>query len=248
MIALLAGNSVALAQGGFLEQGRDLLRQGQTPGTAPLAPPTGGLTEQKAEAGLREALRLGTQRAIARVGKADGYFKDPAIRIPLPGLLEQSRRALRAAGAAGLLDDLELRMNRAAESAAPKAVQIFTDAIGKMSVADAKAIVGGPKDGATQYFKRTTTEPLTQAFRPIVERTLSEAGAVQAYDAVLKRTSGALAGLSSLGAGTADVNLTDFVLDKALAGLFHYVATEEAAIRANPAARTSELLRQVFGP
>jgi hypothetical protein len=240
---------LAAAQGNLLEQGKDLLRQG------PASRGTGsaGVTSQQAEAGLREALQTATQRTVARVGKADGYMKDPSIHIPLPGFLASAKQNLGKVGASGVLDDLELRMNRAAETAAPKAIDIFKRAIAAMSVSDAKAIVSGPNDAATQYFKRTTTQPLTEAFRPIVERSLADAGATKAYESAVQRVSSAspLGGLGgALGGGSTvpgNFNLTDYAVGKSLDGLFHYIAQEEAAIRTNPAARTTALLKQVFG-
>lgn len=242
-VVLLAPAS-AVAQGSLLEQGKELLRQ---------RPSTGGsggtgVTAQQAEAGLREALQTATQRTVARVGKADGYLKDPNIHIPLPGFLASAKQTLGRVGASGMLDDLELRMNRAAESAAPKAIDIFKKAIAGMSVSDARAIVSGPNDAATQYFKRTTTEPLTQAFRPIVERSLADAGATKAYQGAVDRLAGAspLGGLGG-SAMPGNFNLTDYAVGKSLDGLFHYIAREEAAIRTNPAARTTALLKQVFG-
>jgi hypothetical protein len=246
----LAGGG-AFAQGSILDQGKDLLRRQTAPDQSG-ASRGAGLTSQQAEGGLREALRTATQRTVARVGKTDGYLKDPAIRIPLPGFLASAKSTLGKAGAAGPLDDLELRMNRAAEAAAPKAVDIFGNAIASMSVSDAKAIVSGANDAATQYFKRTTTGPLTAAFRPIVERSLADAGATRAYESAMQRVSsasplGSLGG--SLGGSPAagSFNLTDYAVEKSLDGLFHYVAQEEAAIRTNPAARTTDVLKQVFG-
>jgi hypothetical protein len=202
---------------------------------------------------LREALRTATQRTVSRVGKTDGYMKDPSIHIPLPGFLASAKTNLGKVGAAGPLDDLELRMNRAAEQAAPKAVDIFSKAISSMSVSDAKGIVSGPNDAATQYFKRTTTGPLTEAFKPIVERSLADAGATKAYENAMHSVSASssLGGLGgALGGHTgapANFNLTDYAVGKSLDGLFHYIAQEEAAIRTNPAARSTELLKQVFG-
>src|SRR5262245_3249521 len=160
------------AQGNILDQGKDLLRQQTAPGSSS-ASRGAGLTNQQADSGLREALRTATQRTVSRVGKTDGYMKDPSIHIPLPGFLASAKQNLGKVGAAGPLDDLELRMNRAAEQAAPKAVDIFSKAISSMSVSDAKGIVSGPNDAATQYFKRTTTGPLTEAFKPIMERSLA---------------------------------------------------------------------------
>ncbi len=248
----------AVAQGNLLDQGRDLLggKSGATSGTA-----ASGLTSSQADSGLREALRVASQRTVARVAKPDGFLKDPAVKIPLPSYLASARDLMAKAGMSGMLDDLELRMNRAAEAAAPKAADIFGKAISSMTVSDARGIVSGPQDAATQYFKRTTTQPLSQAFRPIMEQSLSQAGATQAFHKVSQSAAsstssatgglGGLAGLAGLGGGGSAApqgfDLTDYAVEKALAGLFHYIGQEEAAIRTNPAARSTELLKQVFG-
>jgi hypothetical protein len=147
-------------------------------------------------------------------------------------------------------------------------VDIFSKAISSMSVSDAKAIVTGPQDAATQYFKRATTQPLTQAFKPIMEQSLSQSGATQAFQKVSQSVSssasgaagglgglGGMAGMAGLGGGGGasgaaapqGFDFTDYAVGKALDGLFHYIAREEAAIRSNPAARSSDLLKQVFG-
>lgn len=249
--------SQSFAQGNLLDQGRNLLGGSSGGGTTSAS----GLTNTQADSGLREALRVATQRTVSRVGKTDGYLKDPAIKIPLPSYLGSARDMMAKAGMSGMLDDLELRMNRAAEAAAPKAADIFGKAIANMSVSDAKGIISGPNDAATQYFKRTTTKPLTDAFRPIMEQQLSQAGATQAFQKVSQSVAGStsgstgslgsLAGLAGMaGGGTAapqNFDFTDYAVGKALDGLFHYVGTEEAAIRTNPAARSTDLLKQVFG-
>jgi hypothetical protein len=245
------------AQGNLLDQGRSLLggKSGGSGGGA------ANLSNAQADSGLREALRVATQRTVGRVGKPDGYLRDPAIKIPLPSYLASARDLMAKAGMSGMLDDLELRMNRAAETAAPKAADIFGKAISSMSVSDAKGIVTGPQDAATQYFKRTTTQPLTQAFRPIMEQSLSQAGATQAFQKVSKSVAGSasgatgglggLAGLAGMGGGGTAApqgfDFTDYAVGKALDGLFHYIGQEEAAIRTNPAARSTDLLKQVFG-
>jgi hypothetical protein len=244
--------SSAYAQGSLFDQGRNLLGGGGTGATS------GGLTNQQAESGLREALRVASQRTVSQLGKPGGYLNDPAVKIPLPSYLETARQLLAKAGMAGQLDDLQLRMNRAAESAAPKALDIFTKAISAMSVNDARGIVGGPQDAATQYFKRTTTQPLSQAFRPIIDQSLSQAGATQSFNKLSQSLSsnagGALGNLGSLGglgggaaAKPTNFSFTDYALEKALDGLFAYIGKEEAAIRNNPAARSTDLLKQVFG-
>jgi hypothetical protein len=240
-LLMLAAGPV-LAQGNLLDQGRQLLQ------SAPSTSGAGGLTNAQADSGLREALKVATQKTVAQVGKSGGYLNDQAIHIPLPGYLETAKKGLGAVGAGGMLDDLETRMNHAAEDAATKAYPIFADAISKMSVSDAKAIVTGPNDAATQYFKRTTSGPLTEQFRPIVDKALSETGAMQAYKASESKlaSSSPLGGLAGA-SGAQNFNLTDFTVGKGLDGLFHYIALQEAEIRTNPAARTTAILKQVFG-
>ncbi|HUB95928.1 MAG TPA: DUF4197 domain-containing protein [Stellaceae bacterium] len=233
----------ALAQGSLLQQGEGLLGKvpsggGQSGGNA-----GAGLSSGEIGSGLKDALKVASQRVVDRVGKVDGYNGDPAIRIPLPGPLEKIEGPLKAMGAGGALSDLQLKMNRAAEQAAPKALDIFIDAASKMTINDAHAILAGPNDAATQYFRRTSSASLTQAFRPVVQGTLSSVGAVQAFSSVQAKAQTIPFG----GQEVAKFNLTDFTVGKALDGLFHYMAVEEAAIRTNPAARSTELLKKVFG-
>ena len=239
----------ASAQNTLFDQGRGLLNQ-VPGGVIPGAPrqgsaPSGGgsLSQGEIGSGLKDALRVASQRVVGRVGKTDGYKGDPAIRIPLPDPLQKIQGPLKSMGASGMLDDLQLRMNRAAEQAAPKALNIFTDAISKMTIDDARGILNGPQDAATQYFKRTTTSSLTTSFRPVVDQSLSGVGAV----GVFKSLQGRAADIPLAGQQVQSFNLTDFTVGKALDGLFHYLGVEEAAIRTNPAARTTDLLKKVFG-
>ena len=238
----------AAAQNSLLDQGRGLLNQvpsGGLPGATGGSHPGAGasLSQGDIGAGLKDALKVASQRVVGRVGKADGYNGDPAIRIPLPGPLQKIESPLKAVGASGMLDDLQLKMNRAAEQAAPKALPIFTDAASKMTITDARAILDGPQDAATQYFKRTTSSQLTKEFRPIVDQSLSGVGAVSAFKSVQTKA----AGIPLAGQEVQGFNLSDFTVGKALDGLFHYLGVEEAAIRTNPAARTTDLLKKVFG-
>lgn len=138
-------------------------------------------------------------------------------------------------------DDLELKLNRAAEAATPKAKTLFVDAISEMSVEDARKILDGPKDSATRYFEGKMTAPLKTEMRPIVDGTLAQVGAIQAYDNIMGQY-GQLPFVPDVKA-----DLTNYALDMALQGLFHYIAVEEAAIRENPVKRTTELLQKVFG-
>lgn len=201
------------------------------------------LSQNQIGAGLKDAMKVASRKVIGQVGKPNGYFGDPAIRIPLPGGLERVAQPLRAVGAAGLLDDLTLRMNRGAEQAAPKALNIFVDAASSMSFDDARGILTGPQDSVTQYFQRTTSGTLTTEFHPIVSTALTGAGAMRALKSVQDRASTIPFVSQSMGR----FDLVDFTVGKALDGLFHYLAVEEAAIRTNPLARSTNLLRSVFG-
>ena len=248
--ALLAAlPTAALAQGSLLDQGKSLLNGAER--GARTGPRSGGgsagsgaaLSQSEIGSGLKDALKVASQRVISRVGKTDGYWGDSAIRIPLPGPVEKVGDALKAVGAGGMVDDLHLKMNRAAEQAAPKALNILVDAASRMSIDDARSILTGPNDAATQYFKRASSQQLTSAFRPVVDSSLSRVGAVKAFNGVKSRA----ASIPFAGQEVNGFNLTDFTVGKALDGLFHYMAIEEASIRANPAARTTDLLKKVFG-
>ncbi|MEM8986012.1 MAG: DUF4197 domain-containing protein [Pseudomonadota bacterium] len=203
------------------------------------------LTDADAAAGLREALSVGVDRVIARVGVVDGYLLDNAIRIPLPGYLGDAQRLLGQIGFSYLLDDLETRLNRGAERAAPLARDIFRTAITDMSVVDAVDIVRGGDTAATDYFRGKMTPPLQTAFRPILSEELDGAGATAALDNLVDRYSAIP--LAPQMAGDAKGQLIDHGLDYALRGVFYYLGKEEAAIRQDPAKRTSEILRKVFG-
>jgi hypothetical protein len=229
---LLLMSTTIWAQNNLLQQGLGLLSSGGST--------TGSLTQGEMGDGLKEALRVGTEAVVARLGKTDGFNTDTAIHIPLPGQLATVQKALKAAGYSGLVDDLELRLNRAAEQATPKAKALFVDAISAMTIKDAQQILNGPDDAATQYFRKAMGPGLAKEMAPIVDATLAEAGAVQAYDSMM----GQYKALPFM--PDAKANLTDYVVEKGMDGIFHYVAKEEAAIRTNPAARTTDLLKKVF--
>ncbi len=207
------------------------------------APAGAALSQSQIGSGLKDAMKVASRKVIGQVGKPGGYFSDPAIKIPLPGGLERVAGPLRAVGAAGLLDDLTLRMNRGAEQAAPKALNIFVDAASGMSFDDARGILTGPQDSVTQYFKRTTSGTLTTEFHPIVSTALTGAGAMKALKLVQDRVSS----MPMIGQMAGGFDLVDFTVGKALDGLFHYLAVEEASIRTNPLARSTSLLKSVFG-
>jgi hypothetical protein len=198
------------------------------------------LSQSEIIEGLREALRVSVGNVVDNIGQTNGFLKDQNIRIPLPGPLERVNSALSTVGMGGLTEDLQVKMNRAAEYATPKAKTLFIDAISQMSVTDARAILTGPEDAATSYLRRTMGPALKKEIAPYVSKSMSQAGVVQAYDAVMSQYQ-AIPFMPN-----AKANMNDYVSEKTLDGIFYYVAKEEAGIRANPAARTSDLLKKVF--
>ncbi len=203
--------------------------------------PGGELSLTDITAGLREALKVGSERVVGQIGTADGYNLDPDIHIPLPPELQKVQSVLQRFGLSGMADDLELRLNRAAEAAAPKTKELIWKAITEMTLDDAKRIYDGPDDAATQYFRKVSSADLADTVRPVVDQSLEEVGAVSAYDGLM----GEYKSLPFV--PDVKANLSDHAVDMALEGLFFYLGKEEAAIRQNPAKRTTELLSRVFG-
>jgi hypothetical protein len=199
-----------------------------------------GLSDGKIASGLMEALRISTSNAVARTGRRDGFLKNEAIKILLPEKLKTVGKGMRLIGMGAQVDDLEVGMNRAAEQAAPKAKAIFLDALRQMTFNDARGILTGGDTAATEYFRRTSTEDLTTAFSPIVHRAMENVGVVRQYNDFLASAPGgaALAG---------NFDLDKYVVGKTLDGLFFTLGQEERKIRKNPAAQTTDLLREVFG-
>jgi hypothetical protein len=210
----------------------------QIPQTSGNASPSG---EARIGAALKEVLQVGTENAVKLTGRTDGYFRNEAIKILLPEQLRTLASGLRAAGLGAPVDELVLGMNRAAERAAPQAKQIFWDAIGAMTIDDARTILGGHDTAATDYFKSKTSGALGAAFRPVVETTMREVGVTRQYTELFRRAQA----IPFLNVEAYD--LDRYVVARALDGLFHVVGEEEKKIRTNPAARVTELLREVFG-
>ncbi|MEJ0098250.1 MAG: DUF4197 domain-containing protein [Pseudomonadota bacterium] len=195
----------------------------------------------EAAAGLKVALQQGAGKAIALLGKQDGFFGNPDVHIPLPGVLQKGRKTLDKLGLKKQTAALDLAINRAAEAAVPQARQLFADAIGRMSLSDALGILKGPDDAATQYFRASMTAPLTEAFLPIVGRNTAQLDLAKKYSAVA--TKAADLGLVE----QQDASLDAYVTRKALDGLFLVMAREEAAIRKDPLGQANALLKEVFG-
>jgi len=202
---------------------------------------TGELSDAKIGSGLKEALKIGTENAVNLTGKTDGYFTNKAIKILLPEKLHMMEQGLRAAGQGPKIDEFVLSMNRAAEQAAPSAKKIFWDALGEMSFEDAQKILTGGNTSATEYFKGKTTDKLTAAFTPVVKKTMDQVGVVKKYEGLV----GHAQSIPFVKRETLDIN--HYVVTKALDGLFHVLGEEESQIRTNPAARTTDLLKEVFG-
>jgi len=199
------------------------------------------LTDLEIGNGLKEALRIGTQRVVGQVGAVDGYNADPLIHIPLPEDLRKVHNTLDKVGLGSMTADLELKLNRSAERAAPEAKDVFWNAITEMTLDDVQGIWKGPDDAATQYFRGKMTVPLTERFTPIVLDAMSEVGAIRSYDRMMAKYK------SIPFVPDVKGDLTRYTVKKGLSGLFTYVAKEEAAIRKDPAKRTTELLQRVFG-
>lgn len=205
------------------------------------APQSGqGLSDDKITAGLKEALRVSTGKAVASTGRVDGFLKNAAIKILLPPKLQTAGKTMRMMGMGAQVDELEIGMNRAAEQAAPKAKQIFLNSLAKMTISDARGILTGGDTAATQYFKRTSTDELTTAFAPIVHQAMENVGVMKQYNQLMQNP------IAARVAGQ-NLNLDSYVVGKTLDGLFYVLGQEETKIRKNPAAQTTALLKEVFG-
>jgi hypothetical protein len=200
-----------------------------------------GLSDAKIGSGLKEALKVGTETAVHFTGKKDGYFLNQAIKILMPEKLRTFEKGLRAVGYGPQVDEFVLSMNRAAEKAAPFAKQIFWDAIGEITFDDARKILSGNDTAATDYFRGKTTGKLSDVFKPIVDKSMNEVGVTRQYNELV----GYYEKIPFVKKESFDLN--HYVVTKALDGLFHMVGEEETKIRKNPTARTTELLKEVFG-
>jgi len=214
------------------------LNQGQTRQSTQAA--ISGLSQSDMVKGLKEALRVGTGRVVSQLSKRNGFNKDRSIHIPLPRELKKVRSALATIGMADSLNDLENKMNRAAEQATPKAKKIFMQSIRKMTLNDARSILRGSNNAATRYFERTMSPELRRTITPLIEQALNQVGAVRSYDRVMAN----YRNIPMMPDVKGDLN--KHVMDKTLKGIFHYLAIEEAAIRKNPAKRSTAILRRVF--
>ena len=221
---------------------KDLFREGQKLMGNTQGQQGGNLSQGEVVNGLKEALRIGTQNAAGKLGKTNGFFGNQLIKIMMPQEVKNVETTLRSFGFGKQCDQVILSLNRAAEDASTKAVPIFENAITSMTIQDGMQILRGGNNAATEYLRRTTTAALTQAFRPVIEQSLGKVGATRYWADIFT-----IYNRLPITRKKVNTDLTGYVTERALNGLFVTVAQEEAAIRQNPAARVTDLLRRVFG-
>jgi hypothetical protein len=221
------------AEAGFFDKLKELLSSSDEQ-SEPAEAGREALTRDDISAGLKDALRVGAEAVVDQLGKQDGFNLDPAVHIELPHSLDKVRSALDKVGMSSVFDDLELGLNRAAEVAVPKSRELLLQAVSDLTLEDVMEIYKGPDDAATQYFRSRMSEPLAEEMRPIVVESLGEVGATDLYDKAIDSYN------------SQESDLSSYVLDKGIDGIFHYLAQEEAAIRHDPVKRSTEILKKVF--
>lgn len=237
-ILILTMLAATAAQADFLEKLRGLMGEPEQSTKT-----TAGLSQQEMTQGVLEALSVGVKRAVEELGQTGGYLDDAQVRIPLPNQVQSVEKVVRSLGQGQYADQFIASMNRAAERAVPVATDIFLKAIQGMQLSDAQAIVSGPDNAATEYFKRHTREALHAAFLPIVQKATQETNVTAAYKQLAQQAGPLSGGLLK----SESLDLDQYVTGKALDGLFLKLAEEEQRIRENPMARSTELLKKVFG-
>ena len=243
--AVALGASLSAPAAGFFDFLKSKPAPGQT-SSVPSVAMLSGLSQDQIVSGLKEALGNGVKQAVAGLGKPDGFLSDLSVKIPMPQSLQTVEKTLRALRQDALADSFVTTLNRAAEKAVPEAAEVLAGAVMQMSIADAKAVLAGSNNAATQYFRHSSESNLFARFHPIVKNATDQTGVTRAYKQMTDKA--ALAngfGLSLLNKDTTD--LDSYVTRKALDGLFLKIAAEEKRIRETPAARTTALLQKVFG-
>lgn len=210
---------------------------------------TAALSDTQITAGLKEALSVGARRAVELLGQQGGFLDDASVRIPLPGMLETAAKGLRASGQGEYVDQFETTVNRAAEQAVPQTLDIVQNTVSNMSLEDARGILNGGDDAATRYLREHAGPQLREAILPLVSQATDSAGATSSYKALKTQADGMVGGMGALGGlvDTGSLDLDGYVADKTLDGLFLKLAAEEKQIRENPVARTTDILKSVFG-
>lgn len=208
---------------------------------------TQSLTQDQMAGGLKEALGKGVTQAVTTLGRQNGFLGDAAVKILMPPSLQKAEKALRTLGQGALADEFITSMNRAAEQAVPEAAAVLGDSIKQMTIMDAKSIVTGGNTAATDYFRRTSETTLRERLLPIVQSATAKAGVTASYKQMSARASKSLGPVAGAMLGAQMPDLDTYIANKALDGLFLKIAEQETLIRQNPVARTTDLLRQVFG-
>ena len=206
-----------------------------------------GLSQEQVAEGLKQALGKGVQTAITNLARPGGFLSNVQVRIPMPEKLQTVEKTLRAMKQDQYADEFVTTMNRAAESAVPEALPIFTDALKSMTIEDAKKLVSGGNDSATQFFKSKGEKQIQEKMTPVIQEATAKTGVTAAYKKLMDQAGGANSFLSRLNIDTSSFDVDKYVTQKASDGLFKMIAEEEKRIRENPAARTTELLQKVFG-
>jgi len=201
---------------------------------------TSSLSTTDVISGLKEALNKGVNTGTAKLSAANGFFANAAVKILMPPDAQKVEKTLRGVGLGKQVDDAILSMNRAAEDATKSAAPIFLNAIKQMSIEDAWAILRGGDTAATAYLRKTTTSPLTNAFKPVIENSLEKVDATKYWNTVFSN-------YNKFSLHKINPDLGAYVTDKALSGIFYEIAQQEIQIRKDPVARTTDILKKVFG-
>ena len=198
------------------------------------------LDESTIISGLKEALSIGTEKAVKKTSIIDGYFGNKMIKILMPENIQKVADVLKKIGFQKQVDDFVLSMNRSAEKAAPQSLSIFSDAVKNMTFEDARKILKGGKTSATEFFKRKTYDKIYKAFKPIISSNMDEVGVTRSYKEMMSKYE------NIPFIDKESIDLDHYVTNKAIDGLFHMIGNEEKEIRTNPAARATKLLKTVF--
>lgn len=241
VLPILLFPAVSSAENNWWQKGAEFLESLGQAKESDKSDSSSALSSVDIESAFKEALRIGSDNVVDQLSVANGFYNDPKVRIPLPKKLKPVKKTLYKIGMQKDVDKFEKKLNRAAEAAVPKARKLFRKAISTMTFTDVMDIYEGPNDSATKYFSKKMSPSLRDEMRPIVESSLSDVGAIKAFRKVMKSYNK----ISYVPEVKAD--LTGYVVEKGMDGVFFYLAKEEAAIRENPEKRTTDLLKQVFG-
>ncbi len=241
LILLLGPFALKSANGDFWDKALDIYKKASSATAQDSSVSNYTLTNRELINGFKQALEIGVKRAVELASHPGGFLNNPQIHIPLPGELQARANLLRRVGLGSQVDALEKSMNIAAERASAEALPIFAKAITDMTFEDAKRLWKGGDTAITDYFRTKTFDSLYQKFRPIVHETMAQVGVVQLYNSLLSNS------LAKMAIANTDLDLDNYVTKKGLDGLFILLAQEEKEIRKNPAARTTTLLKKVFG-